>query len=79
MDVEGPWHDPSYQDSKGPWLFLVERPGIGPRSRPVDFCFLLLETVKGQSPAMQTPGLWFSAQLVSSAGAQPCQCREPLV
>ena len=38
------------------------------------FCFLLLEsleTVKGHSPAMQTPGLWLSAQLVSSAQTEP--------
>ena len=37
---------------------------------PGNLCFLLLEsleTVKGHSPAMQTPGLWLSAQLKSSA------------
>ena len=41
---------------------------------PGNLCFLLLEsleTVKGHSPAMQTPGLWLSDQLVSSAQTEP--------
>ena len=47
---------------------------------PVKLCFPLLEsleTVKGHSPAMQPPGLWLSAQLVSSAQTEPHQHAGP--
>ena len=47
---------------------------------PVNLCFPLLEsleTVKGHSPAMQPPGLWLSAQLVSGAQTKPHQRAGP--